>query len=296
MAARQRQWVEREANIITTNSELFGATNVNSGNSVWQAEYPGGITFPSSAKNLTLDVPQAALWYTAHLIEAGGPNKIYVNLSSGVPASITIDFAPGLWSLRDMNTEIALQLAKKTNSTAAANYFSLEGIPSTGHTRFVFNQPAITVYITIDFSAADSLFKLLGFDQGDIVNNNDIWPTFPAGYYPQTTISPNIATFDENGSFLLQTSLCGGRGIPVNSTAGNVVAQIIPDVEAGALIVYRPPQPPKVDVQHLAGKTVNTIHFQLTNEKGRELTFSSEVSTFGLRFRWLEPIGAPDLL
>ena len=299
MATRQRQWVERETSLITTNSSEFGATNVNAGYSKWQGEYPGGITFPANSKNLTLDCPQASLWYSSWLIGETKNTFRWTILASayGLPLGIVWDIVvpPGLWSLSDLNTYIKAQMQINVNNPIVESFFDIIGQPATGKCQVRFNTAATGDDLRFDFTNLDtSMAELLGFvdaaGAGMMIRNwTALWP---AGGYgaPIYTTGGRTAQFDELGSYLLQTSLCGGRGLPVNNIAGNVVAQIIPDVEAGAQILYRPPQPPKIDVQHLAGKTINTIHFQLTSEKGRELTFNSEVSTFLLRFQWLEPL------
>lgn len=284
-------WVEQEVSLITTNDPNTGALNVNPGFSSWTFEVANGLTIPHNARNATLECPQAAVWYSSHLIKANGPNRLIVTVDDNVVPlqTFTIIFPPGLWSLEALNEEMNYQLIQLSGVTTFGDLFQIEGITATGKTRIVFSSVGFGRQITIDFTAANTIFELLGWNQGDTPQSYPVFPG-PAPVWPQTRTSPNQATFDATGSYLFSTNLCGGIGIPVNSQQGNVLAQILIDVSAGSQVVFRPPVPTKVSVDHLIGKTINVASFQITNEKGEEVTFSGEVNTFILLLKWIVPI------
>ena len=284
-------WIEQSVSLITSNDPTTGADNLNPGFSTWSFEVANGLTIPHEAKNATLECPQAAVWYSSHIIVAGGPDKlnfIYEN-APAPPVPLQVVIPPGLWSLEALNDEINYQLIDLTLASDAGDWVQIDGITATGKTRVIFSVLTTPFNFTIDFTDADTLFELLGFNQGDLVATAALSPV-----YPQTRVSPNQATFDSTGSYNFSTNLCGGVGIPTNSTQGNVLANILIDVAAGSQIIYRPPVPPRVDVDHLIGKTINQANFSITNENGGELIFGGETNVFLMVLRWLIPITAPE--
>ena len=279
-------YVPQELSLITSNDKNTGAVNISPGFNSWSFEIANGLTIPHNAKNVTLECAQAAIWYSSHIIKTTGPNKLNIiyELPPAAPVSLQIVIPAGLWSLDQLNEEINYQLIALTSASDAGGWFNIEGITATGKTRVVFSSLTALFNLTLDFTNADTIFELLGFNQGDLV-------ICPVGspVYPQTRVSPNQATFDATGSYLFSTNLLGGKGIPTNSTQGNVLANVLIDVAAGSQIIFRPPVPPKVDCDHLIGKTINQADFLITNEKGQDVTFGGEVSTFSLILRWLVP-------
>lgn len=296
-----QQWIEKETSLITTNSPEYGATNVNPGFSRWQMEFAGGLAFPADARNLTVENTQSSLWYTSHLIKLNQKNTFRWTIlatAHALPLGVVWDIVvpAGLWSLANLNQYIKSQMQINVNNPVVDTFFDLVGQPSTGKVQVKWYVPSTGDDLRFDFTNLDtSMAELLGFvdpitGAGQMVRN---WVVpWPGGGYATPTYwtGGETAQFDEIGSYLLQSSLCGGKGLPVNNIAGNCISQIVPDVEAGAMILYRPPWPPRIDVQHLAGKVVNSIHFNITSEKGDDLVFNSEVSTFLLTFRWLEKV------
>jgi len=289
-------WVEQEVSLITTNDPNTGALNVNPGFSSWSFEVANGLTIPHNARNATLECPQAAVWYSSHLIKATGPNTI--NVEVVIPPTtynFAIVYPPGLWSLEALNDELNYQIIEQSGSALTGDYFQIEGVTATGKTRVVFSAATNGVKVTLDFTDADTIFDLLGFNQGDLIVNYPGTFPGPPPVWPQSRNSPNQATFDSTGAYNFSTNLCGGVGIPTNSTQGNVLAQILIDVSAGSQIIYRPPITCKVDVDHLIGKTINMASFEITNEKGEEVVFSGEVNSFILLLKWLVPINDASL-
>ena len=288
-------WVEQEVSLITTNDPNTGALNVNPGFSTWSFEVANGLTIPHNARNATIECPQAAVWYSSQLIKSTGPNKLNITIDDNLvpPVTYTIEFAPGLWSLESLNEQINYSLIQQSFSSTFGDFFQIEGNTATGKTRIVFSIASSSYSTTLDFTDDDTIFALLGWNQGDTPQNFP--PASSAPVYPQTRDSPNQAAFDATGSYLFSTNLCGGVGMPTNSTQGNVLAQILIDVSAGSQIVYRPPIPTKISADHLIGKVVNQANFSITNEKGQEVSFNGEINTFIILLKWLVPINDASL-
>ena len=289
-------YVEKEKSYLTTNDVNSGALDVSPGFNRWSMEIPGGITFPNNAKNLTLECPQASLWYSSHLITANDANLFKITTTSGGGHQFIITIPPGLWDIPALQTFIYQTLitdwdaqfpGSPADAIAVPTYFSIKGLPAIGKTIVTFGTGGLTLspsQLQINFDDT-TIGGLLGFENGDIDNSSLVATQIPVSF-----ISDNEADFDAIGSYLFTSTLCGGSGVPVNSTMGNVVAQIVPDCPPGAQILFRPPNPTKIDVSHLRGKTINFADFVITDEKSNEVVFNGEINTFVLTFKWLEEI------
>ena len=121
------------------------------------------------------------------------------------------------------------------NNPVVETFFDFEGQPSTGFVQVKWYVASNSDDLRFDFTDLDtSLAQLLGFvdpitGAGQMVRN---WVApFGGVGYPVTTywVGGQTAQFDEIGSYLLQSSLCVGKGLPVNSIAGNCISQIVPE-------------------------------------------------------------------
>ena len=269
-------FIERELSVITSN-DPNSAFSINANRNRWSFNYPGSITFPQMARDLTVEVPAAQIWYSSHLVKAGVNDLVSVNIG-GVPNTITIP--PGLWSVLDLNTKLQELITVEFATNIHINKITLDGEAATGKIKVVFSLTSATL-LSLTFPATQSIEPLLGWADGDVVDNSAF------AYTGGIEISPNQANFDSVGSYLFCSNL--GGGIPVNSARSGVLAQVPINAPAGGQILFQPPIPSKIDMSGLVGKTLNTFEFFILDQSGNELIFGEEVSTFLLTFRWLEP-------
>ena len=229
-------------------------------------------------------------------------------------------FSPGLWSLSALQEFFYQELtrvwteywldpaegndpARVPEALTIPSWFNFQGQVATG--KVVVEFPVGGTGGMAIAIGGELMVNLLGLQEsfgGTTPENsprnwigytNQMVPNPPIYDFPVVPLyktGDNQAAFDALGSYLFNSSLCGGQGIPVNNRQGNVVAQIVPDVSSGQQILYRPPHPQTVDVGHLRGKIINQANFNITNEKGVDVSFNEAVNTFLLTFKWLEPI------
>tara|TARA_B100001013_G_scaffold342900_1_gene269658 strand:- start:1043 stop:1885 length:843 start_codon:yes stop_codon:yes gene_type:complete len=269
-------FIERELSVLTTN-DPNSAFSINTNRNRWSFNYPGSITFPQNARDLTVEIPAAQVWYSSHLVQLGVNDLVEVTIGG---ATQTITFPPGLWSVSDLNTKLQELITVAFNTNTHVNKITIEGEAPTGRIKVIFSLDNATV-LRLTFPVSQSIGALLGWNNGNFVDNS----TFI--YTGGVVISPNQANFDAVGSYLFCSNL--GGGIPVNSARSGVLAQIPINAPAGGQILFQPPIPAKVDVSGLVGKTLNVFEFFILDQSGNDVIFNQEIHTFLLTFRWLEP-------
>ena len=280
-------YIERELSVITSTDPL-SASFINANRSRWKFDYPGSITFPDNARDLTVEVPAAQVWYSSHLVRLGVNDLVTVGIGG---VSHVIQFPPGLWSVFDLNTKLQELIAVEFNTADHANKITLEGEAATGKIKVVFSIKGTTtgfVPLSLTFPLTQSIGPLLGFpysilDPPILVVADNSTFSYPGGIF----ISLAQAKFDSVGSYLFCSSL--GNGLPVNSSRSGCLAQIPISASAGGQILFQPNVPTKIDMSGLVGKTLNTLEFFLLDQSGNELIFNQEINTFLICFRWLEP-------
>ncbi len=274
-------YIERELSVLTTN-DPNSAFSINTNRNRWSFNYPGSISFPQNARDLTVEIPAAQVWYSSHLIKQGVNDLVNVTVGGVGPNLIT--FPPGLWSVTDLNTKLQELITVAFNNNAHVNKITLQGEAATGRIKVVFSKNGSgggSEFLELDFPVSKSIGALLGWNNGTVVDNSVF------SYTGGIVVSPNQANFDATGSYLFCSNL--GGGIPVNSARSGVLAQIPINAPAGGQILFQPPIPAKVDVSGLVGKTLNIFEFFILDQSGNEVTFNQEIHSFLLTFRWLEP-------
>ena len=111
--------------------------------------------------------------------------------------------------------------------------------------------------IRIDFTGANSCRGILGFNSAVV----------PAAYTTDilSVYADTVATFNNIYYFLLHSNIVAG-GIPVNGNSTSVIARVLIDTTPGNQIIFSPQNPVKIPAQSLAGRSINTLHFWLTDQ------------------------------
>ena len=153
------QWVENEISAITTNDVNSGAIQVSPNFSRWSFEWPGGLSFPDNVSNLTLEIPQASIWYSSFLVETGLNDTVDANIL-GVYYPLT--FPSGLWSVSDLSTRFQELLAIALGVSTFADKIIIAGVPATGKIKLIFSEQSSDQVLGLRFQD-NSIGPLLGF-------------------------------------------------------------------------------------------------------------------------------------
>ena len=97
------------------------------------------------------------------------------------------------------------------------------------------------------------------------------------------------ASFNRTNSFLIRSDLVG-NGIPVNSKAAGILAQVMIDEPPGSQVNYVPFFPPRSDADELIAHNKNFFSFFLVDQLGREVDTFGENWSFTLVIRYQIPV------
>jgi hypothetical protein len=66
------------------------------------------------------------------------------------------------------------------------------------------------------------------------------------------------------------------KGLSINGNYSQTIAQILPDVRSGSLIVFQPLSPLRIDCDNLKGTELQSFRVWISNEKGEAISTNGE--------------------
>ena len=173
-----------------------------------------------------------------------------------------ITLPQGLYDLNLLNTSMLTQLENQGASPTSEPIISFQADNASQRVQIRLAYPSSS----IDFTQANTIRNILGF------NALKYGPYVVA---PKVITAEAAASFNQVNYFLVHTDLCA-RGIRFNNQYSQVISQILIDKSPGSQIVYRPYNPPKVNVNELIGSLRTTIRVWLTDDQNRRVNTNSE--------------------
>jgi hypothetical protein len=195
-------------------------------------------------------------------------NNVFRFTTAAAPAgTYNIVFPQGLYSLSGIGSFISTQLV---NLGLPGSLFVFSGDDATQRVVITFQLAGDS----IDFSAANSIGSLLGFNPVPIVA--------PVANYSVYGDQP--ANLNRNNSYQIRGTLVSG-GIQVNAIKGGVIGQVPIDQSPGSQIVYQPQQPLWFGASELIGVGKQQLVFMLENQAGERTPTGGEYWSFAVQFR-----------
>jgi len=216
------------------------------------------IGFPSSALYATLEISQAAVWWTSPNIgDLYNNNKFVYLINSVVQPEIVIP--NGLYSLTSLNSYLSREFVNRGQD---GNLISFIGDDSTSKVVLTIGVDNVQA----DFDSVGSVGAIMGF--------SGIVPTTlePSG---TSVESQNQATFNSINSYAIKSDILSG-GIPVNNSGLNILANIPITAKIGSQINYAPTNPIRVDASELRGKRKQAFYLQLVDQDGNNVSTAGE--------------------
>jgi len=251
-------------------------------------EYPlePALMIPFDAEP-TLRILEANVFYTSPNVSAAkSNNKLKFSvITSGTVAGgdvsttdHTITFDDGLYSLADINAELADYL--ESTSTIADAALSFVGHGPTQTVIADWDAEAAGVGVILRFSESDSIASLLGYAATDLT-----YETGEGGKHKYFR-SPSPANFDAVSLYLLKCSVLSGHNYDSSGSGGGQVAcAITPDVAPGNLIQYRPLIPLPCQAHALKGNRTSSIRFTMTDNNNESVVLA-ETYTARILISW----------
>jgi hypothetical protein len=260
--------MEHNIPLIFSSDVSLGALNVSSDGSQFSVQLDKSISVPKNAKNVTLEVDSAAIWWTVLNIESG------VNDHLRVFAGATwndIYIPQGLYDLNSLET--ALEKAV-INLGLASDLFVIEGDSATQKVVIGFK----TAGLQIDFTVTDSPRILLGYNSQFLPSSVT---TFEEHIYAES-----VGGFSNITNFLIHSNIAG-QGIPINGIYNSTIAEVKIDAPAGSLINHEPFNPIKIPMNTLAGRNINALRFWLTSQSNKAVNTNGEVWSVRISIKYI---------
>ncbi len=259
--------VPRVISLFFSSDTNVGAQNVSTDGSTFYVFLNNPIGIPKSAVSCDIRILQANIPYVNPNVSVDLANNTFRFTTAVAPAgTYTIVFNTGLYSIEGLNSALSVALV---NLMLPSNLFTFSGDNAT--------QRAILSILTsgdsVDFTVANSIRTVLGFNSGIIVA-----PTANYNAYGDTSAQFNIDT-----SYLIISDIVSA-GIPVNNQQLGIIASIPITVTPGSQIIYQPFNPIYLDASELIAKQKSNIRFRLANQ------LLTSVDTLGDKWSFLMEI------
>ena len=257
--------IKIQKDLLVSSSPDQGALNLSEDGSSFEVKLEDAITIPDKARNIKLEVQRALVWNNMPNIYTGVNDKIYINgpNTDDVQTSFVVTIAQGSYDLQTLTNDILADLEVQGAKTEPLSLISLDADVATGKVEVSLNYPTVQ----IEMRSWNTFHKILGL-------NEELY-TVPTGKTTHTFLADNVANFAAVESILVHSDITS-KGLSINGQYSQTVAQILPDVRSGSLIVFQPLSPLKIDCDNLKGTNLESFRVWLTNEKNEAISTNGE--------------------
>lgn len=258
-----------EIPIIVSSNPADGATSVSADGSSFELILEDPIQIPSDVRAVDILVQEATVWWVIPNIITGTNDTFYLE-------HLTIPYVAvipqGLYDLTGLQAAAEREIVA---AGAPSGLFTFTADGATQKVLITLNQAGTQ----LDFTQADTFRDIIGF-------NSQLVPAAPSvGVFTQ--LADNIAAFNVVDFFLIHSDLVP-RGIRVNNTYSQAIAQVLIDVPPGSQIVSRPFNPPSSPAWDLIGSIRSRIKFWLTDQSDNLVNTNNEFWTARIIIRYTE--------
>lgn len=262
-----QEYIEYKIPFIFSSDAASGATNISSDGSSFEVNLDRPLVIPRTAKNCYLTVQNATAWWNIYNVEEDVNDKLDVTYDDGmIVVNQIIQIDSGLYDLDHLQEELARELLA---NNFPSDLFVFLPDQATQKTVIQFNYSGVR----LDFSTPDNFAALVGF-------NERLVPLAAPTTGIQYEKSDNIAAFNVIDYLLIKSDLVS-RGIRINDSFQNVIAQLLINVQPGSQILSTPFNPPPINCEELIGEKRKNIRFFLTDQNANPVNTRGE--TFSCR-------------
>lgn len=243
------------------------------------------IDIPRNAIDVSVQVTSANIWFTQPNIDEKYKNNELVFFDDFTKEFVSIILPKGLYGVDELNERIEHELHynSKLIGLVGDGCIKLSSDSATQKIR-VHCPPRVLLY-TNKTAYPNNIAEMLGFTsyEGDHHGEEYLQSVNAKRTKDGSFIfeGSDVAKLNAINSFLLHGDLVK-RGIQVNDTQANVMAEIQIDTTIGHLIHYKPYHPFKLDGTHLTLDKINRLQFWLTNEKNQPVDMNGEDYSFSV--------------
>lgn len=264
-----------EIPMIVSSDPNAGAQQVSADGSTFYIILDEPLDIPRDAKSVDIQVQEATVWWVIpNVLDSGVEQNNQFTIEEGGNVPFTITVPQGLYDLSALETAVEREVVA---TGAPAGLFNFISDDPTQKVVIRLNQAGTR----IDFTGATTFRNLLGFD-------SQLVPVaLSVGIYTQ--IGDNVAAFNQIDYFLIHSDLVG-RGVRINNTYTQTIAQVLINVPPGSQIVSTPFNPPHSQAPELIGSKRSTIRFWLTDQANNLVNTNNETWSARVVIRYAHDI------
>jgi hypothetical protein len=221
-------------------------------------DFEQAVYIPQEVKNVTIEVVNASMWNSFHNIETDVNDQLWIEFNNGAD-QYNITIPPGIYDLEALNDTIQRQLPP-----AFRNKVIFSGDKAT---------QKVVIYLKdigskVIFNVPNSAGTICGFGDSDApaIGRTSVVNTY--------VVAPNVAQFGAVTNIVIHSDIIT-NGI-ISSNMKQVLAQIPINVDVGALMVYEPINPIKIECNHLLNNYLYNARFWITDQNNNPLNTNGE--------------------
>lgn len=260
---------EFEIPILLSSATASGAYNVSPNGDKFDVSFDQEIKIPKLAKQITVEVTNASIWFTTFNISAAlGNNRFYLDVSGDVVYEVILD--DGLYDMSSLAHSINVSLV---NQGLASDILTFTADVSTQRIVINFSRAGLRV----DFSQPATCRIILGFASA----------VTPVAYTTAITsvYGTTVAAFNTIDYFLIHSDIVR-NGISVNGKQSNVIARVLITAAPNSQILYTPHEATRIPADNLVGANIANIHSWVTDDRNNGLNFNDEIWSVSFTIRY----------
>ena len=267
--------IKIQNDLLVSSNPQQGALNLSEDGSSFEVKLQDPITIPNTARNIKLEVQRALVWNNMPNIYTGVNDKVYINgpNKDGVQTSFVITIAQGSYDLQTLTNDILANLEVQGAKTEPLSLISFDADVATGKVEISLNYQGVQ----LEMRSWNTFEKLIGL-------NKELY-TVPVGKSSHTFLAPNVANFAAVEYILVHSDITN-KGLSINGQYSQTIAQILPDVRSGSLIVFQPLSPLRIDCDNLKGTNLESFKIWISNEKGEAISTNGEYYSMLLKLSY----------
>ena len=260
-----------EIPFLVTSDTNAGARNKSADGSTFYVFLEEPLVIPKSALSVDIIVQEATVWWVIPNIVTGVNDTFYID--DGAPFTAVVP--QGLYDLSGLEAAVERELVA---GGAPAGLFNFIADDATQRVVLRLNQANTQV----DFTQGDTFREILGFV-------SQLVPPAPTiGIFTQ--LGDTVAAFNQIDYFLIHSDIVN-RGMRINNTFNQAIAQVLINVPPGSQIVSTPFNPPSSQAPELIGAKRSRIKFWLTDQANNLVNTQNENWSARLVIRYSHKMG-----
>jgi hypothetical protein len=279
-------FLQKSFDIIVSSNPDLGAVGISADGSTFSVQLSsGGLGIPSDAKEVSISVLNADLWYNTSNVITGVNDKFYFTISriSGGIGSYVVPIPQGLYSINDIQTIIYREAERLYPTDVGVldlvtnDRIKIAPDNASGKVLITFAVAGGNTFdLACDFTSPDNLGGLLGF-------TTDIIATTTEYYFYSNTV-PEFNSFNY---YLIQSDITD-LGMLINGQYNQILTKVLISAKPQTQLIYSPNVPNIIDANSLVNNSRRNYRFSLLSDSLKPINTNGEYWSAQLRISFYQ--------